>query len=95
MSENGILPPMASRNRRLDNHSGASEMIEIKVNGEVIPFKPGDSIDLGKLGLIEWFGEPSAEAVRILRSEHQKSVCNAIQWIKTQQTERRKTEKLT
>ena len=56
-------------------------MVEIKVNGEVIPFKPGWSIDLGKHGLIQWFEEPSAEAVRILQGEHQKEVRRAMEFV--------------
>ena len=57
-------------------------IIHVEVADQVVPLNPGDQIDLGDSGLLVFYAEPEASAIRILREENRKRVRQAVDLIK-------------
>lgn len=60
----------------------SSIRIELKREGEPLVFLPGDTIDFGESGVIVWFSEPEAEAVRIFMRTNAARVRSTIEFVK-------------
>ncbi len=59
--------------------------VKVEVLDQIVTLNPGDRLDLGESGLLVFYPEPEASAMRILHEAHVKEVRRVMEHVKSKQ----------